>query len=142
MSGYLYAIRNLPALFPLPEEIRAEDAYASRRIQSLGYKTAYAPEVIAYVHFPKNLKDWINQKKRSLGGNVQLQRYEQGQSRSIIEDLQMALFPITFAKSAKELLYSLALYPIRLYLWLTIYYNHKRNKYQSGMWKRIESSKY
>jgi cellulose synthase/poly-beta-1,6-N-acetylglucosamine synthase-like glycosyltransferase len=153
MSGYLYAIRNLPELFPIPEEIRAEDAYLSTKIRSLGYKTKYAPEAMAYVHFPKNINDWVSQKKRSLGGNIQLKRFTAQlpqinrigstlKQRSIREDLKMALFPIKYAKSVKELLYSIALYPIRLYLWLLIYYNHKANKYKSGMWQRIETSKY
>lgn len=155
MSGYLYAIKNLPELFPIPEEIRAEDAYLSSKIKSLGYKTLYAPEAIAYVHFPKNLTDWISQKKRSLGGNVQLnlsrftaqspqinRKPIKNASRSIKEDLKMVLFPIQYAKSIKELLYSMALYPIRLYLWAIIYYTHKTNKYKSGMWQRIETSKY
>lgn len=155
MSGYLYAIRNLPALFPLPEEIRAEDAYLSKKIQSLGYKTVYAPEALAYVHFPKNFKDWINQKKRSLGGNIQLKYYNTGQAlvkiphhkqtglsnRSMLQDLEMVFFPLTFAKTPKEFFFSLALYPMRLYLWLIIYYNHLMKKYASGMWQRIESSK-
>ena len=150
MSGYLYAIRNIPELFPLPEEIRAEDAFLSKKITSLGYKTAYAPYALAYVHFPKNLTDWINQKKRSLGGNIQLKKFTANlaqnsrmvANRSIWQDLSMFTFAFKFATTPQEFLYSLMLFPLRLYLWVIIYKSHILNQYKSGMWKRIESSKY
>ena len=160
MSGYLYAFRNpflykqkmswekamdvknmshektIMDIFPIPKEIRAEDAYISTKIQESGYKTDYEPKALAYVKFPKNLDDWIKQKTRSLGGNVQVKH-----KRNIFEDLGMALFPIKFAKTPKELTWSLSLYPIRLYLWLKIYLNHFTHNYKPGRWERIESSK-
>lgn len=136
MSGYLYAFRNIKKLFPLPEEIRAEDAYISKKIREENLEIRYEPKALAYVHFPKNLNDWLRQKKRSLGGNVQAE-----QSRNIGQDLKTALFPLNFAKTPKELLYSLALYPIRLYLWLEIYLQHFSGNYSRGQWERIESTK-
>ncbi len=142
MSGYLFAIRRQNSLFPLPNELRAEDAYISSKIIETGKKIIYEPEAIAYVKFPKNLNDWIKQKTRSLGGNIQLEKFtSKKHSRSILQDLQMALFPLTFAKTPKEFGYSILLYPIRLYLWIKIYTIHKQNKYKTGAWERIESSK-
>jgi|LakMenEpi03Aug12_release.lakeMendotaPanAssembly.Ray.scaffolds.fasta_scaffold01486_25 cellulose synthase/poly-beta-1,6-N-acetylglucosamine synthase-like glycosyltransferase len=148
MSGYLYAVRNIPSLFPIPEEMRAEDAYLSVKIKSMGFKTAYAPEAFAFVYFPKSLDDWLKQKKRSLGGNVQMSKFtakspqNHRKARSLGEDLQMMFFPLTFAANLTELIYSIALYPLRLYLWVLIYRIHWQNKYKSGMWDRIETSKY
>lgn len=142
MSGYLYAIRKFDWLFPIPNELRAEDAYISSRIHNEGKLILYEPKALAYVKFPKNLSDWIKQKTRSLGGNVQLSNFGSLQkTRSIFEDLKMAFFPIFFAKNIKEFIYSAELYPIRLFLWIKIYSIHKNNKYKDGMWERIESSK-
>lgn len=156
MSGYLYAFSLVDGLFPIPPQVRAEDAYISQKLLPLGYSYGYAPKALAYVKFPKNLSDWYKQKTRSLGGNVQLKSLREStsdvsasvedsmrcfKSRSILQDLEMVFFPLTFAKTPKEFLWSLLLYPLRLFLWLKIYFNHAFNRYKSGMWERIESSK-
>lgn len=139
MSGYLYAIRTtvVARIFPLPEITRAEDAYITQKLLSLGFKIGYASGAVVYVRFPKNFTDWFKQKTRSLGGNVQVD----SSARSITQDLQMMFFPLFFAKSPIELFWSLLLYPLRLLLWLKIYYNHALNRYKPGAWERIESSK-
>lgn len=139
MSGYLYTIKGalLSQIFPIPAQIRAEDAYISQKITELGYKIAYAPNALVCVKFPKNLGDWYKQKTRSLGGNVQVNT----SVRSVIQDLQMLFFPLLFAKSPKEFFWSLLLYPLRLFLWVRIYYNHALKRYKAGAWDRIESSK-
>lgn len=154
MSGYLYAFKWNPlekdveshdqkvgekirrSIYPIPKEIRAEDAYISAKIQSLGYVTLYETNSSVYVKFPENMSDWIKQKTRSLGGNVQIHH-----KRNIFEDLTMLLFPIKYAKTPKELYWSLTLYPLRLYLWIIIYLNHLNKNYKSGAWERIESTK-
>lgn len=135
MSGYLYAIRPLAGIFPISAEVRAEDAYISSKVLDLGREIAYEPKALAYVKFPKNISDWYKQKTRSLGGNVQISQ------RSIVQDLKMFLFPVFFARSPKEILWSLLLYPLRLFLWIRIYFNHKFNGYDTGRWERIESTK-
>lgn len=145
MSGYLYAMRKIKGMFPLPEEIRAEDAYISEKVMAAGYDIKYDENSIAYVHFPKNLKDWVKQKTRSLGGNIQTKNFIPAEfphkNRSITQDLQNALFPLNYASTPKEYLYSLALYPLRLYLWIKIYFQHYTGTYSKGLWERIESSK-
>lgn len=168
MSGYLYAIRFVDGIFPLPAETRAEDAYISKKLADLGYLIGYAPDALAYVKFPKNLSDWVKQKSRSLGGNVQISKFfghkynarrRNGRglifgirrpdlknpfansARSIFQDLSMFFFPLFFAKNPKEFIWSLMLYPLRLFLWIKIYYNHLLNSYKKGSWERIESTK-
>lgn len=155
MSGYLYTIKGalLSQIFPIPAQIRAEDAYISQKMLSLGYKIDYAPGALVYVKFPKNLGDWYKQKTRSLGGNVQLGLLRSlaprndglndasPTSRNITQDLRMILFPLLFAKSSKEFFWSLLLYPLRLFLWVKIYCNHALKRYKPGAWDRIESSK-
>lgn len=151
LSGYLMVLRRVEGLFPLPENLKAEDAYITAKLYDKGYSVAYEPNALAYVYFPKNLKDWLAQKTRSLGGNVQLALYEKGKegrknsidrTRTLWQDFGMILFPLSFCKNFKEFFYSLVLYPIRLYLWLRIYYIHLLRRYPQGTWQRIESSKY
>ncbi len=147
MSGYLYAFRNFKEIFPLPAELKAEDAYISYAIKALGYKTVYEPSALAYVRFPKNYFDWIRQKTRSLGGTIQVSKFNAQlpqikRKRSVFEDISMLYFPLKFAGNTKELVYSLFLYPIRLHLWLNIYFRHVFNLYSKGAWQRIESSKH
>lgn len=144
MSGYLYGIRKIHGLFPLPKEIRAEDAYISNKIKEAGFEIKYEPNAIAHVHFPKNLGDWLKQKKRSLGGNVQTSKFNAQtpqKPRTIGQDLKNALFPVKFASNPQEFIYSLMLYPLRLYLWIIIYIQHFSGNYSKGQWERIESSK-
>ena len=152
MSGYLYAIKMTNAvaeLFPIPIEIRAEDAYISKKIAEMGYKINYAPDALAYVKFPKNLNDWINQKKRSLGGNIQIRAtpkkkglpFFEVRQRGIIQDIENALIPLKFASSIKEYFYLLGIYPLRLYLWILIYIQHYKKSYSSERWEQIKSSK-
>ncbi len=146
MSGYLYAIRNVPGIFPLPVQIRADDAYITSMLVSMGYTIKYEPEALAYVNFPKNFKDWMKQKTRSLGGNVQLKSFpanspQISRTRSIMQDIGMALFPLKFARNAKEMFYSLILYFLRAWLWINIYLRHMFGMYSQGAWDRIESSK-
>lgn len=139
MSGYLYAIKmtdNISKIFPLPADVRAEDAYISKQISDLGYKISYSSNAIAYVKFPKNLHDWLKQKKRSLGGNVQIKN-----QRSIFEDLQNVIITIKFAKSPKEYLYLIGIYLLRLYLWIIIYVQDFKKSYSNGRWEKITSSK-
>ena len=150
MSGYLYAIRNIPGLFPIPVELRAEDAYISRIILKKGYQIDYEPNALAYVRFPKNMNDWMSQKLRSLGGNIQLKNYFNRETtsnmsathqRSIIEDFTHFLVPFTVVKNAKQFAWIIKLYPLRLYLWMRVYLQHMTGSYSKGKWKRIESTK-
>jgi cellulose synthase/poly-beta-1,6-N-acetylglucosamine synthase-like glycosyltransferase len=141
MSGYLYAFRKIQGIFPIPPEIKAEDAYITQKFRELSYKIDYEPNALAYVKFPANLKDWMKQKTRSLGGNVQLGQTESGASRNIKQDLKMFVFPVQFAQNSRELFYSLQLYHLRLYLWLKIHIKNRLGKYKKGAWDRIESTK-
>jgi len=141
MSGYLYAIRLLPGIFPLDPATRAEDAYISQKILALGYNIGYEPVALVYVKFPKNLTDWFKQKSRSLGGNIQLSKLGLGSARSISQDFSMALFPLRYARTPREVYWSLLLYPLRFLLWFRIYSTNAFNRYKTGAWERIESSK-
>ena len=141
LSGYLYAIRKNAELV-LPLELRADDDYISHLIYKPEGKFLYFKDAVCYVNFPKNINDLIKQKTRSLGGTIQNKKFFNNNSRSILQDIKMFLFPLFYAQNIKELLFSFLIYPLRLYMWLVIYYYYVTNSYKTGLWERIESSKY
>lgn len=145
LSGYLLGMKNL-GIIP-PEDCLVDDAYFSYALYSKGYLLAYEPQAKVYVKYAKNLKDWYKQKLRSVGGNVQLSEYDvyktkQPTRRSIFEEMKFFWYPIAYAGSVKEFFWSLAIYPLRLWLWIRIYYERKIAKKDfSKTWVRIESTK-
>lgn len=144
MSGYLMAIRK--PNFSLPEKILSDDAFMSYMLLKQGCKIVYEPRAEVFVHFPRNFKDWYNQKVRSVGGYLQLRQLEiiesREQSRSMLKELQYFWFPFVFAKSPREFFWSLTLYPMRFWLWIRIFYERRILKKDfTKTWVRIESTK-
>jgi cellulose synthase/poly-beta-1,6-N-acetylglucosamine synthase-like glycosyltransferase len=144
MSGYIMASRKID--FEIPNEVLSDDAYISYFIRNKGQQIAYAPKATCFVKYPTNLKDYYKQKVRSIGGFIQLKSYgifqKDRQSRSLFIELPYAFFVIKYAKSIKELLWSLALFPVRLYTWFRIYWERVVVKKDfTKTWVRIESTK-
>jgi cellulose synthase/poly-beta-1,6-N-acetylglucosamine synthase-like glycosyltransferase len=144
VSGYIYAIKKTDIRFPA--DCLVDDAYISYVVFNSGGKIEYAPEAIAFVKYPTNLKDYFKQKARSTGGYIQLWEYNiikpTTKTRSFYLELEYFWFPINYAKNIRELVWSLLLYPIRLYLWLKIYWDRKIIKKDFvKTWVRIESTK-
>jgi cellulose synthase/poly-beta-1,6-N-acetylglucosamine synthase-like glycosyltransferase len=151
LSGYLYATRNFKDL-RFPEDILVDDAWMTVQVVKRGLKLKYAPDAKVFIKYPKNFKDWIKQKKRSLGGYHQLKSLESSvfnangvlssQNRKLTNELKYALFPFRYAKNLKQLWYSILLFPARLYLWLVIFYERKiQKKTFEQTWQRVESTK-
>ncbi|MEI6887058.1 MAG: glycosyltransferase family 2 protein, partial [bacterium] len=144
ISGYLSAIYK--PKWRLPDDVLADDAYMSYKIIEDGKRIAYEPEATVYVKYPNALKDWYNQKARSLGGYIQLWKYgfvtEKTKTRSIWQEIQYFWFPIKYARDVTQLCWSLLLYPVRLILWIKIFYDRKiAKKSFEKTWVRIESTK-
>ncbi len=144
-TGYLMAIKKFDDI-SIPEDCLVDDAFISYFIYNKGLKIKYEPEAIVYVKYPKNLADYLKQKKRSTGGYVQLWKYgvvnKKTKSRTFFREIEYFWFPLKYASSFKELLWSLIIYPIRLYLWLMIFWERRIiNKSFSSTWTRIESTK-
>ena len=144
MSGYFFAIGNK---YEIPDNLLSEDAYISYLIANSGKKIIYEPRAQVFVKFPKTFKDYLNQKVRSLGGYIQLNRLKitkkLKQSRSFFIELPYAFFVLTYPKNIKELFWSLLLFPIRLYTWIVIFFKRillKKELPENG-WERIESTK-
>lgn len=151
LSGYISMIRNIG--LAVPEDVLSDDAYLSYILHEKGYKIEYEPEAMVYIKYPTTLNDWYKQKLRSLGGYVQLWKYgvvkPETRTRSFFQEIQYFWFPIVYAfrqgninEKIKHLIWSLLLYPIRLWLWIKIWYERKiLNKSFEKTWVRIESTK-
>jgi len=144
MSGYIMAIKNFH--MEIPADCLSDDAYISYIIQKQGGSIVYEPTACVYVKYPRNIKDWLNQKARSVGGYMQLWTYgivtQKTKVRNFWKELAYFYFPVKYAKNPKELLWSLCLYPLRGYLWLRIFWEQKvlRKEFYKT-WVRIESTK-
>jgi len=144
LSGYVMAIKSELLDFSLPNDVLVDDAYISYKIIEKGKKIGYTPFASANVGYPQNFSDYLKQKVRSTGGYLQLKEYGffQNSNRGISTDFKMIFFPISYAKNLKELLFSLLIYPLRLYLWFKIYYLKLfRPQIFSKSWVQVASTK-
>lgn len=144
VSGYIYAVRKTDIRFPV--DCLVDDAYISYIVHNNGGKIEYANDAVAYVKYPTNLSDYFKQKARSTGGYIQLWQYNivkpDTKTRTFGRELEYFWFPIKYAKNIRQLFWSLMLYPIRLWLWLKIFWDRKIVKKDFvKTWVRIESTK-
>lgn len=144
-SGYLWAFRNnVIENFPLDV---AEDAIVPIYFWKKGYKINYAPKSIVWVAYPKNLKDFIDQKKRTSKAHIQMSKYVDFKKikktktfkNEIFESYRAFFYPNTF----KELIWTLLLFPIKLYIWILVYYQILilRKNHNDG-WQVTQSTKF
>ncbi len=140
-SGYLFAIRK--KLFPyLPEELLSEDGFISCKVYEKGYKIAYAPDAKVYVKYPTNFRDWIKQKKRSVGGYLQIKKLTGVEFRSFKKELFGGFALFRYVSNIKELFWLLGLFIARVYLWILIYIEIGiQKKKHRDIWLRVESTK-
>lgn len=147
LSGYAMAFRNLHQ--EIDPKSLVEDAYISYMMLNAGYTLKYVPEAKVWVNFPQNLRDYFKQKTRSLGGFAPLNKDEvvknkkHKKQRTFVQELSYMFFPLQYAKSPRELIWSLALYPTRLWTWWLIVLKNwrERNNKDIVAWERIESTK-
>lgn len=144
LSGYAMAMRNFQ--LQIPKDTLVDDAYLSYVLLSKGGKLEYVPEATVFVNYPSNIKDWYKQKLRAVGGYIQLWKFgvieKNTKVRNFWKELEYFWFPIKYAKSFKEYVWSFALYPMRLYMWLIIFYQQRiRKRSFDEIWVRVESTK-
>lgn len=140
-SGYLFAIKK--SLFPkLKKEILSEDGFVSHIVYEKGFRIEYCPSSIVYVKYPRTFKDWINQKRRSVGGYNQIKALLGVNIRSFGQESSGALSLFRYVKSLKESYFLIMLFLARIYLWLLIYRDiNFRKKSHKELWVRIETTK-
>lgn len=144
MSGYIMAIRNYK--MKLPADVLSDDAYISYAVANEGKKVSYAPKAMACINYPKHLNDYYKQKTRSLGGYIQLAEYEiikeNKKTRTFKDEIAYFWFPFKYAKTFKEYMWSIWLFPVRMNTWIKIFFERKILKKDfKKTWARIESTK-
>jgi cellulose synthase/poly-beta-1,6-N-acetylglucosamine synthase-like glycosyltransferase len=139
-SGYFYAFRNI--VDKIPEETLSEDGFISQIIYSKGYRIEYSPESEVYVKYPSTFKDWLIQKKRSVGGYNQIKMWIDKEIRSFKKESLGLIDVLKYPKNIREFFYTFALIFARLYLWLLIFIdiNIKKKKLKE-IWLRAKSTK-
>lgn len=148
LSGYLYAVRNIPEVIDIPENTIVEDGYISYMVHSINGNYAYADNATVFVIPPQSFRDLIKQKKRSQGGyeylkNIDKFRYK-GSTRGFLRDAKAGFYYLTIIRNPIEIVYLLAITVARIYMWVLIIYEHKiKKEYEKGKlgWERIESTK-
>jgi cellulose synthase/poly-beta-1,6-N-acetylglucosamine synthase-like glycosyltransferase len=142
-SGYIMAIRK-GIINKIPENSLSDDAVITNLIYNKGFKIKYASEAKAFVKFPTNLKDWLKQKRRSAGGYLQIKELtnRRDKMRSFTKESTGLFRALKYAKNLQELIWTINLIILRLYLWLDIFINVKVKKTEfSKLWKPVESTK-
>jgi cellulose synthase/poly-beta-1,6-N-acetylglucosamine synthase-like glycosyltransferase len=142
-SGYLFAARR-SLIPPIPEDALAEDAVISHRIAEQGFTIRYAPEAAVYVKYPTTYADWLRQKVRSAGGYAQdtVRNSPYSMRSAKLEAQQGTALALQFARSAKELWWTLLLFAARLHLWVLVFWQVRVMKRPlTTLWQRVESTK-
>ena len=143
-SGYLWAFRN-KVIKQFPKDV-AEDTIVPILFWKKGWKVDYTEKAEVYVSFPRTLSDFVKQKKRTMASHETLNKYfksgEIPRMKSFKNEILGSLMVLSYPKSFKEVLYTISLFPIRLYIWLLTFYKSKFKKQNySDAWKRVESTK-
>ncbi len=141
-SGYLFGFKNIIKEIPLDV---AEDSIIPYYIHKKGYKIAYAENAKVYVKNPTNLKDFIKQRKRTADAHAKLTKYAPDFPRvksfkgEVFGGLNNLFSIFTYPKNIKEFIWTLNLFPVRLYIWLSLFFNLKKKKeYQDGWRENLE----
>lgn len=144
-SGYIWAFRN-GVIKKFPVDI-PEDTIVPILFWKKGYKIGYAPNAIAYLKFPGNLHDFIEQKKRTAKGHEGLSNYKEFRDIPRMKTLRNEIIEGTFSalsypRNFKEIIWTLLLFPLRLYVWILVFFHTKiKKQHYADAWKRIESTK-
>lgn len=139
-TGYLFAFRNgIIKEFPLDV---AEDTIVPYLMYEKGYKIAYTESALVYIKWPTNLKDWIKQKKRAADAHSKLTKYIKNFPKvksfksELIEGTFTNFFTVwRYPKNIKEYFYLSLLFPARLYTWISLYKDIKKNKSYKDGWR-------
>src|SRR3989338_2977519 len=146
-TGYLFAIRSgIVKEFPLDV---AEDTVIPYLFFKKGFKIAYAENAKVYVKHPDNFKDWVKQKKRVASAHLKLKKYYPDFPKvksffnEVFEGISFKVWK--YPKNLKEFYWTLSLYPVRLYMWMSLFYDNKfrKKEYKDG-WREdlaVESTR-
>lgn len=137
-SGYLFAIRK-GIILDFPTET-SEDSIIPYLFWKKGYFIDYADMAEVYVKNPANWKDWVNQKVRNIKAHENLNKIVPGipRTKSLFNEIKEGLFfAIKQPSNLKELLWTIQLYPARLYLYYKAFRELNGKSYKDG-WREME----
>ncbi len=140
-SGYLFACRS--KVKKIPTDV-AEDTIIPYMLWKQGYQIRYAPEAKVYVKYPDNFRDFIKQRVRTAKSHEKLMEYAPDfpKVKSFINEVKKGpQLALRYAKSGKEILWVLFLFPIRLYIWHKVKKETRQGKRYQDNWERVESTK-
>ncbi len=138
-SGYLFAIRK-GIIFDFPPET-SEDSIIPYLLWKRGYNVEYADKAEVYVKNPSNWKDWLSQKIRNIKAHENLNKIapDMPRTKSLINEIKEgAFFAIRQPNNPKEFLWTLQLYPARLYLYLRAFQELRKKQFYKDGWREIE----
>ena len=140
-SGYLFAFRN--EIRTIPTDV-AEDTIIPYKLWKKGYQIKYMPEAKVFVKYPDNLGDFVRQRVRTVKSHEKIQEYAPDipKVKSFKnEATKGSLLALRYVGNAKELIWTLLLFPVRLYIWYKAEKQRKSGKKYQDNWERIESTK-
>ncbi|MBU1203786.1 MAG: glycosyltransferase [Nanoarchaeota archaeon] len=145
-SGYLFGFRK-GVVDEIPLDV-AEDSYIPYIFWKHKYEIGYAENAKVFVKNPENLKDWLRQRVRTAKAHETLTEYAPdfprvksffGEVKGAITNL-MKIF--TYPRNLKEFFWTLELFPVRLFLWLRVFWEIRfKKKHYGDAWERVESTK-
>ena len=143
-SGYLFGFRNNGVIKEIPVDV-AEDSIIPYFFWKKGYTIGYAEDARVFVKNPTNLHDWLKQRKRTADAHTKLTKYAPDfpKVKSFKNEVFKGMQWIWgYPRTVKEFFWTLALVAVRLYMWLSLFYDLKfrRKGYVDG-WERSESTK-
>lgn len=143
-SGYLFGFRNNGIIKEIPLDV-AEDSIIPYYFWKNGFKISYAENAKVFVKNPTNMKDWLKQRKRTADAHTKLTKYAPDfpKVKSFKNEAVKGMRWIwSYPKTAKEFLWTLGLVFVRLYMWLSLYFDlHFRKKGYTDGWARSETTK-
>lgn len=135
-SGYLFAIRKgVVSDFPLET---SEDSIIPFLFWKKGYKIAYVPEAEVYVRNPSSWKDFLAQKVRNIKAHENLTKLapEIPRTKSFINEIKWGtFFALTFARTPKEVWWTVQAYVARLYIYYRAFKEKRRKKSYADGWR-------
>jgi len=143
-SGYFFAFRN-GVIKNIPVEV-AEDTIVPYYFWKKGYKIGYGEKAGVYVKWPDNLKEWMMQKKRTADSHTKLDKYAPDRPkvksffREVLEGTFLHFSDVwSYPKNSREMLYTIILFPTRLFMWISLKYDlsFKKKEYIDG-WRAME----
>ncbi|MBS3151208.1 glycosyltransferase family 2 protein [Candidatus Woesearchaeota archaeon] len=143
-TGYFFAFRN-GVIDKIPLDV-AEDTIVPYYFYKKGYKIAYAENSLVNVKWPTHFKDWMKQKKRAADSHSKLTKYApdfpkvKSFSGEIVGGLTNLHYIFTYPKTFEEFIWTLELFPIRLYMWISLQKDlkFKKKEYKDGWREDLE----